>query len=276
MTEAGIPKHLNPRSGPGRAYIPPFLRPETKKAQEARLANLAALGELTTCPAITKVSDYFFDLSLPFTKRMSPVLEEIQDKEYRHASRSWRFKVDAAPKLLAHLPLIRDVYEDTMPYRSEDPRSEKAKAEAEDLLENAWWLLRKGDRKFLGQIAAKDVLNTAEVKLIRALATRSEERRVAIDEELERKYEDDLVSSPERFNPERIEDLKQATRLMANLDPDRAKEANGEGFNSSDTDRGHFLARADEWRLSYAYAAYRMLKKYHGQIEPELYGRIYA
>ena len=284
-----IPAHKNPKPRPQLrsalraakkegAFVPSFISgvptPAEKRERAARLKEAnEALDELVTCPAITRDGPDHFLITLAHNTKMSPVLTEIREKSWVFETRSWRCKVDAATGLLPHLDLIREVWEHHLPYRAEDPRSEGAVAEAKEMLDAEWWLLTKSSVKLLEELSQKTVLNTAEVKVIRAIKAKAQGKLLKIGAGF---GADDLTDLPDLFGPERIEWMKEACTVLAQLDPDRAKICNGAGFTASDTEKGHYLSQVDEWRLSHAHAAYRMLKKYVRQLPRDLYGRIYA
>lgn len=62
--------------------------------------------------------------------------------------------------------------------------------------------------------------------------------------------------------------LHDALNLLAGRDPDFASERNAIGFNGTDGGTGHRLARLPlaDWSPADTWAAWRMLRKYHGQV----------
>lgn len=265
-----IPPHKHPRV---RSFIPSFLGgPLTATEKKAAADKKALIEALTACPAITVDGEYHLKLILPYSTKMSALLASIPSKTYHHADRSWRFRVDAGTKLLANLPLIQEVWESGLPHVENDHRSADAIVIAKRLLEEEWWLHGKGSRALLEGLIAKPHLNTVEVKFIKTLAASSPDKRAKI----EKRFAGDLAMRPEEFQSENVERLREAVDFMVKLDPDQAKVDNGEGFNATDTTLGHYLASLSTWKMTHAYAAYRMLKKYRKQLGRSRFEAIYG
>lgn len=62
--------------------------------------------------------------------------------------------------------------------------------------------------------------------------------------------------------------LHRCASILAGNDPDMAREKNNVGFNKFDGEFGHVLANApfDQWTWKMVTAAYKLLRKYHGQL----------
>jgi SWI/SNF-related matrix-associated actin-dependent regulator 1 of chromatin subfamily A len=66
--------------------------------------------------------------------------------------------------------------------------------------------------------------------------------------------------------PEPYPELRAALAALVAEDPDHAGVQNRRGFNGGDSEFGHSLHRQQSWSGRQAFAAYRMLRKYHGQL----------
>ena len=71
------------------------------------------------------------------------------------------------------------------------------------------------------------------------------------------------------------EPVLQALRILANNDQDFARENNGVGFNSMDSNFGHILAKMDRLTTKQYEIARKIIKKYHKQIPDDLFTKIY-
>lgn len=83
-------------------------------------------------------------------------------------------------------------------------------------------------------------------------------------------YGASLPSGEGELQPQQSEpkpNVLDALRHLAWGDDDRASEKNHQGFNKVDTDFGHDLSLKESLTLKQAIAAYKMLKKYTGQLQ---------
>lgn len=74
---------------------------------------------------------------------------------------------------------------------------------------------------------------------------------------------------------EKSETVMEALRILANNDEDFARENNGKGFNSVDSNFGHILAGMDKLTVKQYDIAKKILRKYHKQIPEELFNKIF-
>ena len=83
--------------------------------------------------------------------------------------------------------------------------------------------------------------------------------------ELLRSYESDDKSRP----------VLEALRILADNDEDFARENNGRGFNSVDSNFGHILAGMDKLTTKQYEIAKKIVRKYHNQIPNDIFSKIY-
>ena len=74
---------------------------------------------------------------------------------------------------------------------------------------------------------------------------------------------------------EKSETVMEALRILANNDEDFARENNGKGFNSVDSNFGHILVGMDKLTVKQYDIAKKILRKYHKQIPEELFNKIF-
>jgi hypothetical protein len=72
------------------------------------------------------------------------------------------------------------------------------------------------------------------------------------------------------LSTEQVEAVRQALSLIAGMDPDRARELNGVGFNRYDGVIGHNLVAQPHWTPKQAHLARRIAWKYHRQVGADL------
>lgn len=81
---------------------------------------------------------------------------------------------------------------------------------------------------------------------------------------------DELTKQAEKITPQQIEAIHTGLRILAALDPDRAANKNGIGFNGIDGAIGHSLAGCAKLSPKQAALGRKVLLKYHGQLGDEL------
>ena len=85
-----------------------------------------------------------------------------------------------------------------------------------------------------------------------------------------------IAKDNERMDPDVVAILKRFAVQLDNDNLDWASQRNDIGYNRMDTHFGKVLAEAPNWSPKMERAAFKMLRKYRRQLDPDLYAEVYG